>query len=226
MATLLRVLLVEDDEADALLLLRALKKGGYDVTHTRVQTEADMRAELARAEWDIIISDYVLPDFSGAQALQVLKASGLKLPFILVSGLIPAEIAVEVVKSSADDYVSKDRLERLVPSVQSALAQAQRRREAAQVFSTATVQPQWIFGIRARLVSGFAAVALLVGLVGGLSVYQRYGEAEPHARAIAEQMARAIAIGIHELGETIGAKDVFLDDPSRIQTMIDETFRS
>ncbi|HWQ68930.1 MAG TPA: response regulator, partial [Patescibacteria group bacterium] len=115
MATPLHVLLIEDDEADALLLLRALKKGDYEVTHTRVETEAQVRAELVRAKWDIVISDYVLPGFSGPQALQILKESDLDLPFILLAGQVSTEVAVEVVKSSADDYVSKDRLERLVP---------------------------------------------------------------------------------------------------------------
>src|SRR5688500_2963885 len=112
----LRVLLVEDSADDAELLLHELERGGYDVVHRRVETDPDMRAALASASWDLVISDYVMPEFSGPRALSVLRDSGVDLPFIIVSGTIGEEIAVEALKAGADDYLIKGRLARLAPA--------------------------------------------------------------------------------------------------------------
>lgn len=125
----LRLLLVEDSEDDALHLLRALRKGGYAPLAERVETPEDMTAALQRGQWDIIISDYVLPRFSGLAALAILRQSGLDLPFIVVSGKIGEEVAVGAMKAGAHDYILKSSLARLAPAVERELRDAEVRRE-------------------------------------------------------------------------------------------------
>jgi len=123
----LRVLLVEDTEDDAVLLLRELRRGGFEPYMVRVQTPPAMRAELLSRPWDVVISDFSLPSFSGLQALEVLQETGLDLPFILVSGTIGEEVAVEAMRAGADDYVMKAQLQRLPPAVERELREAEAR---------------------------------------------------------------------------------------------------
>ena len=99
MAENLRVLLVEDSEDDAALVVRALSKGGFSPSCERVDTAAAMAACLARQEWDLILSDYAMPQFNGLAALELMQAKGLDLPFILVSGAVGEETAVEVMRA-------------------------------------------------------------------------------------------------------------------------------
>jgi len=124
----LRALLVEDSEDDALLLGLILKQGGYDLTSERVDTPESMRAALDRHEWDVVVSDYVMPRFSGLAALRILQERGLDLPFLIVSGHIGEETAVAAMKAGAHDYLMKDRLARLVPAVERELREAEVRR--------------------------------------------------------------------------------------------------
>jgi two-component system sensor histidine kinase UhpB len=124
----LRVLLVEDSEDDALLLALMLKQGGYDLTSERVDTPESMRAALDRQSWDMVVSDYVMPRFSGLAALRILQEKQLDLPFIIVSGHIGEETAVAAMKAGAHDYLMKDRLARLVPAVERELREADIRR--------------------------------------------------------------------------------------------------
>jgi PAS domain S-box-containing protein len=128
MTTPLRVLLVEDREDDALLIARTLKRGGFEMTYRRVETAAGMRAALEEESWDIIISDYSMPAFDGLKALRVLKELEIDLPFVLVSGTIGEDVAVDAMKSGSHDYVMKDNLARLVPAVQRELQEARVRR--------------------------------------------------------------------------------------------------
>jgi PAS domain S-box-containing protein len=125
----LRVLLVEDSESDAGLIIRRLQGAGYDLIHARVDTAADMRTALAKPDWDIVLADYKMPQFSASAALETLKASGRDLPFIIVSGTIGEERAVALMKAGAHDYVMKHNLARLVPAVARELGEAQGRRE-------------------------------------------------------------------------------------------------
>ena len=131
-ARTLRCLIVEDAEDDALLLLRQLRDGGYDVTWERVDTPEAMRAALGRQPWDVVISDYSMPRFSGLAALELLQASGLDLPFIVVSGTIGEDVAVAAMKAGAHDYLMKGKLARLAPAVQRELREAAGRRERKQ----------------------------------------------------------------------------------------------
>jgi PAS domain S-box-containing protein len=123
----LRLLLVEDSPDDAELILHELARAGYDVVHHRVQTAGDMRAALADKKWDVVISDYVMPEFSAPEALKVLRASGIDLPFLIVSGTIGEEIAVEALKAGADDYLVKGRFARLIPAIERGMREVEVR---------------------------------------------------------------------------------------------------
>jgi len=125
----LRVLIVEDLEDDALLVIRELKRGGYETTFERVETAEAMTAALEKQVWDIIIADYRLPHFSAPEALELFHQSGLDLPFIVISGTIGEETAVATMKAGAHDYLMKDNLTRLVPAVERELREAGVRKE-------------------------------------------------------------------------------------------------
>jgi signal transduction histidine kinase len=125
----LRVLLVEDDERDAELVLRALRREGATVESARVQDAASMREALARGVWDVVISDWSMPEFSAIGALDVLKESGFDVPFLISSGTVDEETVVEALRAGALDFVSKHKLSRLLPAIRRELAQARVRAE-------------------------------------------------------------------------------------------------
>ncbi len=127
--TLIRAIIVEDSEDDLLLLLRALKKGGYEIIYTRVETSEDLEKALTDESWQLVISDHAMPRFSAPEALQVTKESGRDLPFIIVSGTIGEEIAVEAMRSGAHDYIMKDNLARLAPAIERELREAEIREQ-------------------------------------------------------------------------------------------------
>jgi signal transduction histidine kinase len=129
MAKLLRVLMVEDSEDDALLLTRELERCGYALTARRVETPEQMRAALEHQSWDVILAYYTLPRFSAPAALELLKASGLDLPFIVISGTIGEEVAVEAMIAGAHDYLMKGRLARLIPAIEREMRDARVRRD-------------------------------------------------------------------------------------------------
>jgi signal transduction histidine kinase/HPt (histidine-containing phosphotransfer) domain-containing protein len=130
MSALLRVLIVEDCENDAKLLLIELRRGGWDITHERVDTSAAMSAALDAHPWDLIIADYSMPQFSGLTALTMVRQRGLDVPFILVSGKVGEETAVQAMKAGADDYLFKGDLQRLVPAVERELRDLEVSRKA------------------------------------------------------------------------------------------------
>ena len=125
----LRVLLIEDSEEDALLILYRLRYGGYEPVFERVYTPEAMNAALDKQAWDIIISDFSMPRFNGIDALLIMKRRGLDIPFIVVSGQIGEEIAVKMMKSGAHDYIMKDKLSRLAPAIERELGDATIRKE-------------------------------------------------------------------------------------------------
>lgn len=129
MANPLRVLLVEDSENDALLLERRLSRGGFVPQVERVDTKEAMAVALKNQAWDIVISDYSMPNFSGLDALAILKQCGIDLPFIIMSGTIGEELAVEAMKAGAHDYVMKNNPHRLVTAIERELREAETRRE-------------------------------------------------------------------------------------------------
>ena len=129
MSLRLRVLFIEDSPSDAKLLEHALGRSGYNVVYKRVETADQMRDALQQQEWDVVISDYNLPQFGAPAALQLLKESGLDLPFIVVSGSIGEEVAVAAMRQGVNDYLTKGNLTRLLPAVERELREGQSRRE-------------------------------------------------------------------------------------------------
>ncbi|RPI99482.1 MAG: response regulator, partial [Chloroflexi bacterium] len=123
----LRVLIIEDSEDDALLLLRELRRGGFDPTYQRVETAEAMQEALYYQAWDLIVCDYAMPHFNGLEALRLFRETGKDTPFLVVSGTIGEDIAVNTMLAGARDYIMKDRLSRLVPAVQRELHEAQER---------------------------------------------------------------------------------------------------
>jgi PAS domain S-box-containing protein len=123
----LRVLIVEDSEFDAQMMVSVLRKGGFDVVFERVESAQALRDALSAGPWDIILADYNLPDFNAPTALRIAQESGLDLPFIIVSGGIGEDVAVAAMKSGAHDYVMKGSLSRLTPAVERELREASNR---------------------------------------------------------------------------------------------------
>lgn len=123
----LRALIVEDSEDDTELLLRELRRGGYGVTFERVENAEQMRAALANSVYDIVFADYSLPRFDAPGALELLKQSGVDIPFIIISGTVVEELAVMAMKSGAHDYLQKGNLKRLLPAIDRELREAKQR---------------------------------------------------------------------------------------------------
>lgn len=128
----LSLLIVEDSEDDALMALRELKKAGYDITSERVESADALKDVLEKQEWDIIISDYAMPHFNGMDALEIYKKTGIDIPFIIVSGRIGEETAVELMKAGAHDYIMKSNMLRLAPAIERELNDANTRRQHKQ----------------------------------------------------------------------------------------------
>jgi PAS domain S-box-containing protein len=126
--TKLKVLQVEDSATDAALIVRALERSGFDVDADRAENAAQMRAALGSKTFDVIISDYLLPQFDAPAALNVLHENGADIPFIVVSGTIGEDVAVLMMRAGAHDYILKDNLTRLQPAVSREIAEAQMRR--------------------------------------------------------------------------------------------------
>lgn len=128
----LRLLLVEDSEDDARLTLHALKRSGLDVTFTRVQTRTDMKAALLSKSWDVIVSDYSMPAFSAPEAFATLAETGLDLPFLIVSGTVGEEAAVEAMRMGVNDYLLKGALHRLAPAIEREIRECAGRKARRQ----------------------------------------------------------------------------------------------
>ena len=128
----LRVLIVEDSENDALLLVRRLERSGFELAWKRVETVEGLRTALADQTWDIAFSDHSMPRFRGRDALAIVKEQGLDIPFVVLSGAISEEEAVAAMQAGAVDYVRKDNLTRLIPVVERELRSAQERRKRQQ----------------------------------------------------------------------------------------------
>jgi signal transduction histidine kinase len=129
----LRLLFIEDSEDDAALVLRELRRGGYEVSHLRVETHEALERALDAGPWDLVISDYALPRFDGLAAFAQVQRKGLDVPFIIVSGQIGEDTAVAAMKAGVHDFLLKDRLGRLAPAVARELREAQVRAERRQM---------------------------------------------------------------------------------------------
>jgi len=150
----LSVLLVEDSQDDADLILLELNEGGFDTTSARVETEAAMRAAMANHPFDVVISDFNLPGFSAHGALAVLRETGRDIPFIVVSGCIGEERAVALMKQGASDFVMKDKLVRLTPVIERELREVDMRREHRQTQQALQEKEKMLNGITASIGEG------------------------------------------------------------------------
>jgi PAS domain S-box-containing protein len=144
MSNPLRVLIAEDSVDDTFFVVRELQRGGYNVDFERVETPAAMQRKLEERHWDLVISDFSMPLFGGAAALELYQQSGLDVPFILVSGTMGEDIAVEMLKAGAHHYVMKDNLGKLLPAVNRELWESDQRRirreiEARQTYLASIV---------------------------------------------------------------------------------------
>ncbi len=155
MAKPLHILIVEDSDDDTLLLVRELRRAGYETVHERVETAEAMKAALKQQEWDLVISDHMMPKFSGIAALQVLQMSGQDLPFIIVSGNIGEDIAVAAMKAGAHDYIIKGNIARLVPAVERELREAGERRKRSLVEDQLRQSRQRLFETLEKMNEGF-----------------------------------------------------------------------
>jgi two-component system cell cycle sensor histidine kinase/response regulator CckA len=129
----LRVLIVEDNERDAALLLRELKRGGYDLTFDRVDTPEAMSEAIETRPWDLVISDYSMPRFGAPAALDLVRKAHLDMPFIIVSGTVGEEVAVESMRAGAADFMAKGEFVRLLPAIERELREAESRAQRRAV---------------------------------------------------------------------------------------------
>ncbi len=130
MTEVLRVLIVEDSETDAKLVVRELRRANRPLEFERVEDAPSMRDALVRGPWHVVISDWSMPTFSGLAALAIVKELGLDIPFVIVSGTVGEETAVEAMRAGAHDYVLKDRLTRLLPAIERELREIEARGRA------------------------------------------------------------------------------------------------
>ncbi len=128
----LRVLIIEDSESDVALIIRELKKGGYEPEYERVETAAEMKKALKEKQWDIILCDYSMPQFNAPSAIALIKETNIDIPLIIVSGAIGEETAVECMRSSAHDYIMKNNLSRLCYAIARELEDAEVRVQRKQ----------------------------------------------------------------------------------------------
>jgi two-component system, NarL family, sensor histidine kinase UhpB len=198
----LRVLLVEDSEDDALLLVRMLRRDGYDPTWERVETAAAMEAALVGRGWDLVISDHSMPTFSSLAALELLRTKGfVDLPFIIVSGQIGEDAAVSAMKAGAHDYLMKDNLARLNSAIERELRDAEVRRERRQaeekyrsIFENA-VEGIFQTSVDGRFLTANPAMARMLGyespdeLLGAISNIRNQLYVEPGRREEFYQLA-------------------------------------
>ncbi len=128
MNTVLKALIIEDSECDALLMLAHLRHGGYDPQFLRVDNAVDLAAALNGQKWDIVFSDHNMPHFNSTEALDIVRASDADIPFLIVSGSIGEDLAVAAMKAGAQDYLMKGSLARLVGAVDRELKDSADRR--------------------------------------------------------------------------------------------------
>ncbi|MCX6224733.1 MAG: response regulator, partial [Bacteroidia bacterium] len=126
---LVRVLIVDDSDDDVQLIIRQLHKGGCDPKWERVENAEAMEAALERQQWDVILCDYKMPNFSAPAALKILQDKNIDIPFIIVSGAIGEDTAVAAMKNGAHDYLMKDKLAKLVVTIEREIREAKMRQD-------------------------------------------------------------------------------------------------
>jgi two-component system cell cycle sensor histidine kinase/response regulator CckA len=187
----LRVLIVEDSEEDADLIVLELKRGGFEPIYRRVDNAEDMSRALCDRDWDIVLSDFSMPRFSVTEALNMLQACGLDIPFVIVSATIGEEAAVEAMKAGAHDYILKHRLGRLVPAINREL------RESAVRVERRNLEEQLRHAQKLEslgLLAGGVAHDfnnLLTGILGNASLVLEVIQPEPEIKGMLQDIIRA-----------------------------------
>ncbi|HXU83555.1 MAG TPA: response regulator [Polyangia bacterium] len=222
----LRLLLAEDSEDDEALVLRALRAGGYDVQHLRVESAAAMGAALDAGPWDIVISDYHMPGFSAPEAFRVLRERGLDVPFIIVSGTVGEEVAVDAMRLGLHDYLLKGNLLRLVPAIEREMREAALRAERRQMQEELLIADRMSsVGVLAAgigheinnpLAAAYGNLEVAVELVGALEREVRTTAPEAMAAAPAEWQARLA----HRLNDLAAPLRDALDGAEQVRVIV------
>jgi two-component system, cell cycle sensor histidine kinase and response regulator CckA len=230
----LRLLIVDDSENDAALLVRHFSRGGYELTFERVDTPSAMGSALA-VHWDLIVCDYFMPKFSGMEALNLLRSTGSEVPFIFVSGQIGEDNGVAALKQGAQDYVMKGNLKRLIPAVERELREVEQRRERKKLEQQVTRLEK--FEAIGRLAGGIAhdfnnvvgAVLALAQLgyeeaPSGSRLGQRFQKICDQARYAAGLTAQLLAFARRQILQprTLNLNDVIVEAANLLQTAIGE----
>lgn len=193
MSNKIRILMIEDSLDDCELITYELKKGGIEFDLTMLQEETSFRNELQK-NWDLIISDYAMPNFNGLEALSILKKTDIDIPFLIVSGTIGEDLAAEAMGQGANDYILKNRLNRLVPAVQRELAalDARKKKKEAEInFHNSQDQVRHLQKIEALglLASGIAHDFNNMLSVMSIYIHKLRESQDPQVQKYTEKMA-------------------------------------
>ena len=184
------MLIVEDSEDDALLVVRELKRGGYEPYWERVETPEAMKKVLAASEWDAIVSDHRMPRFGPLEPLAIYRQSGSEAPFVIVSGTIVEGLAVDAMKAGAHDYVMKDNLHRVRATVERGLKEVEERRERRRVEEELRTS-------EAELRALFEAMADVILVIDGEGRYLKVAPTNPSL--LYKPPAEMLGKTVHEL---------------------------
>jgi signal transduction histidine kinase len=198
-----RILVVEDDQDDVDLLVRALRQGGLDIDWHAVDSAEGLRSALEGRAWDLVIADHSMPGFSGTEALRMIRDGGHDMPFLFLSGTIGEDLAVAAMKTGAQDYIMKGNMGRLVPAIERELRDAEVRRERARL-EEQLVQARKIEAI-GRLAGGIAhdfnnLLGVIMGYAGLIADALRPGDPN---RECAEEILRASEHGAALTGQLL-----------------------
>ena len=204
------VVIVEDQEDDASLMLRELRRAQFEPEFERVETEQEMKAALEKGGWDIVLSDHGLPRFNSLQALNMLHESELDLPFIIVSGSIGEDLAVAAMKSGAHDYIMKNNLARLGPAAEREMREAETRR-ARRAAEEARLKPvqelEQAYTQLERRVREITASIMFTDLEDSTQMLTRLGDEEnqtllaSHSKIIRDQLDKYGGVEVKTMGD-------------------------
>ena len=204
------VVIVEDQEDDASLMLRELRRAQFEPEFERVETEQELKAALEKGGWDIVLSDHGLPRFNSLQALNMLNQSELDQPFIIVSGSIEEDLAVAAMKSGAHDYIMKNNLARLGPAVEREMREAETRR-ARRAAEEARLKPvqelEQAYTQLERRVREITASIMFTDLEDSTQMLTRLGDEEnqtllaSHSKIIRDQLDKYGGVEVKTMGD-------------------------
>ena len=204
------VVIVEDQEDDASLMLRELRRAQFEPEVERVETEQELKAALEKGGWDIVLSDHGLPRFNSLQSLNMLNQSELDQPFIIVSGSIEEDLAVAAMKSGAHDYIMKNNLARLGPAVEREMREAETRR-ARRAAEEARLKPvqelEQAYTQLERRVREITASIMFTDLEDSTQMLTRLGDEEnqillaSHSKIIRDQLDKYGGVEVKTMGD-------------------------